>query len=41
MNKTEIFAFLKANPIFHLATVDGNRPHVHGMLVRNITGNRE
>lgn len=25
MNKTEIIAFLNANPVFHLATVEGNR----------------
>ena len=33
MNKSEIFAFLNANPVFHLATVEGNRPHVRGMLM--------
>lgn len=33
MNKTEIFDFLNANPVFHLATVEGNRPHVRGMLM--------
>lgn len=30
MNKTEILAFLNANPVFHLATVEGNMPHVRG-----------
>ncbi len=33
MNKTEIFEFLNANPAFHLATVEGNKPHVRGMLM--------
>jgi uncharacterized pyridoxamine 5'-phosphate oxidase family protein len=28
MNKNEIFSFLNANPVFHLATVEGNKPHV-------------
>jgi len=33
MNKKEIIDFLNANPIFHLATVDGDKPHVRGMLL--------
>lgn len=33
MNKSEIFNFLNANPAFHLATVEGNKPHVRGMLL--------
>ena len=31
MNKTEILAFLNANPTCHLATVEGNKPHVRAM----------
>ena len=31
MNKTEIMAFIKENPLAFLATVDGNKPHVRGM----------
>lgn len=33
MNQREILAFLNANPIFHMATVDGDTPHVRGMLL--------
>lgn len=33
MNKSEILGFLNANPAFHLATVEGNKPHVRGMLL--------
>jgi len=33
MNKNEIFEFLNANPVFHLATVEGNKPHVRGLLL--------
>ena len=33
MNKKEILEFLNANPIFHLATVEGDKPHVRGMLL--------
>ncbi|OIO27198.1 MAG: pyridoxamine 5'-phosphate oxidase [Nitrospirae bacterium CG1_02_44_142] len=33
MNKSEIFDFLNAKPIFHLATVEGNKPHVRGMMM--------
>ena len=33
MNKNEIFEFLNANPVFHLATIEGNKPHVRGLLL--------
>ncbi len=33
MNKNEIFAILNTNPAFHLATVEGNKPHVRGLLL--------
>lgn len=33
MNKSEIFEFLNANPVFHLATIEGNMPRVRGMLL--------
>ncbi len=33
MDKSEIFAFLNANPAFHLATAEGNKPHVRAMLL--------
>ncbi|HBA89949.1 MAG TPA: pyridoxamine 5'-phosphate oxidase [Geobacter sp.] len=33
MNKKEIMEFINVNPIFHLATVDGETPHVRGMLL--------
>jgi len=33
MNKKEILEFINANPIFHLATVEGDKPHVRGMLL--------
>ncbi len=33
MNKSEIFNFLNANPVFHLATVEGDKPHVRGLLL--------
>jgi pyridoxamine 5'-phosphate oxidase len=33
MNKAEIIAFLNANPVFHLATLDGDKPRVRGMLL--------
>ncbi|MBN1189237.1 MAG: pyridoxamine 5'-phosphate oxidase family protein [Dehalococcoidales bacterium] len=31
MTKAEILAAMNANPMCHLATVEGNRPHVRGM----------
>lgn len=33
MTKNEIYDFMNANPIFHLATVAGGKPHVRGMLL--------
>ncbi len=33
MNKKEIFEFLSTNPVFHLATIDGDSPRVRGMLM--------
>lgn len=33
MNKSEIFGFMNTNPAFHLATVEGNKPHVRGLLL--------
>lgn len=33
MNKNEILIFLNANPVFHLATIEGNKPHVRGLLL--------
>jgi pyridoxamine 5'-phosphate oxidase len=31
MNKTEILAFIRKNPMGNVATVEGNKPHVRGM----------
>ncbi len=33
MDKSMIFEILNANPVFHLATVEGNKPHVRGLLL--------
>ena len=33
MTKQEILAFLNANPLCHLATVEGDKPHVRGMMM--------
>lgn len=33
MNKSEILEFLNTNQVFHLATVEGNKPHVRGLLL--------
>lgn len=33
MKKNELLEFMNANPIFHLATVEGDKPHVRGMLL--------
>jgi len=33
MNKTEVLAFLNANPTCHLATVEGDKPHVRAMAI--------
>lgn len=39
MTKEEIFEFLNANPIFYLATVAENKPHVRGMLMYRADSN--
>lgn len=33
MNKEELFALMNQNPVFHLATMDGDQPRVRGMLL--------
>jgi len=33
MDKKDIFELATANPVFHLATVEGDKPHVRGMLM--------
>lgn len=33
MTRKEILEFLNSNPIFHIATADGDTPHVRGMLL--------
>lgn len=33
MNKNEIFEILTTNPVCHLATVEGDKPHVRGLLL--------
>jgi len=33
MNKDEILNFLNTNPVFHLATIEGDKPRVRGMLL--------
>jgi pyridoxamine 5'-phosphate oxidase len=33
MNRDEILQFLNANPVCHLATMDGNVPRVRGMAI--------
>jgi uncharacterized pyridoxamine 5'-phosphate oxidase family protein len=33
MTKSEIFAFMNENPVFYLATIDGDMPRVRGMLL--------
>jgi uncharacterized pyridoxamine 5'-phosphate oxidase family protein len=33
MNKQEILEFLNANPVCHLATVEGDKPHVRAVLL--------
>ncbi len=33
MTKNEIFEAINNNPVFHLATVEGNQPRVRGMLL--------
>jgi uncharacterized pyridoxamine 5'-phosphate oxidase family protein len=33
MTREDILAIIQNNPVFHLATVDGDQPHVRGMLL--------
>ncbi len=33
MTKQELFTMMNQNPAFHLATVEGDQPHVRGMLL--------
>ena len=33
MTKSEILEFINANPVFHLATIEGDKPRVRGMLL--------
>ncbi|TGU71193.1 pyridoxamine 5'-phosphate oxidase family protein [Geomonas terrae] len=33
MTRNEILEFLNSNPIFHMATAEGDIPHVRGMLL--------
>jgi uncharacterized pyridoxamine 5'-phosphate oxidase family protein len=33
MTKNEIFKLMNENPVFHLATLDGDQPRVRGMLL--------
>lgn len=33
MTKNEIFEVITKNPVFHLATVDGDQPHVRSMFL--------
>lgn len=33
MTRKEVLEFMSSNPIFHLATVEGDKPHVRGMLL--------
>lgn len=35
MDKTEIFKLINANPMCHLATAEGDTPHVRGMMMYN------
>ena len=39
MDKAEILDFLNANPSCHLATVEGNKPRVRGMLIHRADEN--
>ncbi len=39
MDKKEILAFIKANPMGCLATVEGNKPHVRGMETYRVDEN--
>lgn len=33
MTKAEIYQFMNENPVFHLATMDGDQPRVRGMFL--------
>lgn len=33
MTKQELFTMMNQNPVFHLATTEGDQPHVRGMLL--------
>jgi hypothetical protein len=33
MTKEEIYAIINANPVFHLATVEGDQPRVRALLI--------
>jgi len=33
MNEKEMYELMNANPVFHLATVEGDQPRVRGMLL--------
>jgi uncharacterized pyridoxamine 5'-phosphate oxidase family protein len=38
MTKEEIYAIIQANPVFHLATLDGDQPRVRALLVYSAGG---
>jgi pyridoxamine 5'-phosphate oxidase len=33
MNRDEVLQFLNSHPVCHLATTEGNQPHVRGMMI--------
>ncbi len=39
MTRQEIYDFMNANPVCSLATVEGNRPHVRGMMLYRADAN--
>ena len=39
MTKTEIFSFLKANPVCHVATVEDGKPHTRGLAMHKADKN--
>lgn len=39
MTREEIYAFMNANPVCHLATVEGGKPHVRGMMLYRADAN--
>lgn len=39
MKKEEALAFLYSHPVFHLATVEGDKPHVRSMTMYRINEN--